>query len=167
MDLKLFRQNGPTCGSNAYRTLLSGFGISISEKQAVKEVKNTSDGTYTHNICEALRNRKIPFGLVYLGTDFHSYSRWLYLNSFNRILLLFLHGRSKRTYSDGRFKRGRPSEERHYITISNGLVYDSAHEEIVPLEAYVFKYNDQFTINTMIIVDRPDFKRYGDEGKLV
>lgn len=163
MTLKLLRQHGPTCGACSYATLLSAFGISISESEAIKEVGTKLQGTDDYRIIGALRKRKIECGYAYLNIDFNSYQRWLYLNSLNRILYVTCHGRNKRTYLNGSFKRGRPSEEHHAIIIFEGMVYDSAHNEIVPLEAYVFKYNTEFNIKTMIMVDTPKFKKHTED----
>jgi hypothetical protein len=151
--LKLFDQNDRvTCAACSYATLLSGLGIKITEAQACDEVKTKKSGTIDYNILEALQTRKIESNLIRINQSFSEYGRWLYLNSLNRFVIV-----SCNFISQG--KRGRPAKDCHAVCISDGMVYDSAENAIIPLETYTFKHNKEFEILSMIIVDNPNFKK--------
>jgi hypothetical protein len=162
--LKKLNQNDRiTCGACAYATLLSGIGVNINERQACDEVKLTkkSDGgTYTHNVINALKARNIEHGYAYIDRPIEEYGRWLYLNSINRFLYVTMFGQNKH-------KRGAPTKEHHAICVSNGMVYDSAMKDVLPLDAYVIKYNHKFIIQEFIMIDDPNPKKKLDESEVI
>jgi hypothetical protein len=153
LKLKTYWQNNRvTCAACAYGTFLNAFGYNLTEAQCCDDVKTTIKGSHDLNVFRALKNRKIECSFVQLNTDIYEYGRWLYLNSINRVLYVSLHGSNKG-------KRGRPTEEYHAITISNGLVYDSALKDVMNLDAFVSKYNHKLIIECMILADLPIEKR--------
>jgi len=138
-----------TCLSNAYRTILSGFGILISEKQACDECKTTKNGTSVFDGLSALKKRGLDAHYVSINQPFALYGRWLNLNSNNRFLLVNCYGQNKG-------KRGRPTEEHHAICLYNGKVWDSACKEILPLDVWAsIKYNKQFIVNGFVMIESP------------
>jgi hypothetical protein len=61
-------------------------------------------------------------------------------------------------------KRGRPTVEHHAVCVSDGMVYDSAIQDILPLEAYEIKYNHKFYIDLIILVDNPNPQKFLAKG---
>ncbi len=117
MRLRLRSQdNRVTCAACAYATILGGFDVTISERQACDELNTDKKGTFDSDVARALRKRKIDFDFVQLNTSFEEYHRWLHLNSINRFIYLSCHFVSKS-------KRGRPSNSYHAVAVNNGLVY--------------------------------------------
>ncbi len=137
-----------TCGAAAYRTALSQFEL-ISEKQACDEVKNDKWGTNAHNILNAFKKRGLDANLIELDTDWNEYSRWLALNSKNRLLILDCQFNDKA----GGKGQGRDRIRLHYIVVSNEFVYDPAHQSVCPLECYLDIHNKKVTIRSMIMID--------------
>lgn len=156
--LKLFnQQNRVTCAACSYATVLSGFGINITEREACDDCHTDKRGTFDSSVLRALRKRGIDANIAYLNIDFDSYSRWLYLNSINRFLYVSMFGQNQG-------KRGAPTKEHHAIAINNGMVYDSAYPEVIPLETYTFKYNKKFLIELIILVDNPNPQKFLSKG---
>lgn len=147
--LKLYNQSDRvTCAACAYATLLSGLNINISEKQACDECLTDKKGTFDTDVFHAILKRKIEANFVYINQSFKEYGRWLYLNSRDRFIFVSCHFIS----NSG---RGRNKNDYHAVVCSDGMIYDSAYKEIIPLEIYTFKYNKQFIIRSIILVDNP------------
>jgi hypothetical protein len=135
-----------TCGAAAYRSLLSQWKI-ISEKQAVDEIQTDKTGTSVWSILSALEKRHIPCDWIPLNIDFEHYSRWLLLNSKNRLLYLACE------FIDNS-GRGRNRHRHHAIAVSEGFIYDPAQEKPLPIEAYCDTWNRNMIIKSMIMVDK-------------
>lgn len=135
-----------TCGAAAYRSIVSQWEI-ISEKQAVDEVKTKKDGTYVVDVFDAFKKRNIPCNMVALDTDYDSYSRWLLLNSKNRLLYLACE------FIDNSGK-GRNSHRHHAIAVSDGFIYDPAQSKPVPIEGYDDTWNKKMVIKSMVMIDK-------------
>jgi hypothetical protein len=136
-----------TCGAACYRILLSDIDL-ISEKQAVDEIGTKKSGTADYQVKNALKNRGIDFGYTYLGTNWQDYSHWLNLTSLKRKLYLSCTFKDKPCLGGA----GRPRLRQHAICAINGLIYDPALKEPVPIEAYN-EWTKDMVINSMIIID--------------
>jgi hypothetical protein len=154
---KYYQNDRVTCAACAYGTCLSGMGIYLTEAQCCDEVKTDKRGTFDSAILAALHKRKIEANLVHINQSFEEYGRWLYLNSINRFIYVSMAGQNKG-------KRGRPTMERHAVCVSNGMVYDSAMKEILPLDAYGIKYNHRFLIELIILIDNPKPEKFLAKG---
>jgi hypothetical protein len=153
LKLKHYNQgNRGSCAACAYGTVLSGFNINLTEAQCCDEVKTTKKGTDNYEVLNALKKRNIECGIAHINDTLDNYGRWLYLNSINRFLYVCMFGQNKH-------KRGRPTQECHAVCVSNGIVYDSAHNEVLPLEAYQLKYNHKFIIESIILTDSHNTKK--------
>ena len=112
---KLYQANRVTCAPCSYATILSGFNINITEREACDDCNTTKSGTSNYSVLAALHKRKIEANLVHINQSFEEYRRWLYLNSINRFLYVSMTGGNKG-------KRGRATVEHHAVCLSNGLI---------------------------------------------
>jgi len=152
-----YQNDRVTCAACAYGTVLSGMGINLTEAQCCDDCGTTKSGTFDTSVLRALKKRNIDAGYVSINQTLEEYGRWLYLNSINRFLYVSMFGQNQG-------KRGAPTKEHHAVCISDGKVYDSALKEVLPLDAYATKYNKRFFINSIILVDDPNPKKFLAKG---
>jgi len=137
------QKTNSTCGAAAYRSIVSQFDL-ISEKQAVDEVHTTKSGTYSYNVLNALRKRGYDANMVHLDISFRSYTRWLELNSKNRLLYLacdFVSGKTKN------------SHRHHAIACSNGYIFDPGEDKPCPIDCFWDCFHKDLIIKSMIMID--------------
>ena len=137
------QKTGVSCGAAAYRSIISQFEL-ISEKQAVDEVGTTKKGTCTFNVLNAFKKRKLDANIVHLNISFRIYSRWLELNSKNRLLYLDCNFVSGKTKNSNRF---------HALAVSNGFIFDPSEEKPCPVDCFFDCFHKDLIIRSMILID--------------
>lgn len=119
--------------------------LGISEYDAAKLVKTKMSGTHTHNVIEALKNKKVNYKNIHIGLPFECIYTHLKLLSNQYPIYV-----SAEFISNS--GKGRNSIRRHSIVINREKVYDPAENFELELDSIYHSYNRKLLIKDIILV---------------